>query len=325
MKIGLRSHDGAEDRLKFAQQIGAHGASIWGETLPGYREKGYPTLDGLLEMRERFARYNLEMTGIGLGGQVVKNQLLGCPGRERDVENVCRTIQVMGEAYRDTANSPVVIIDQRITYWVREGFTGAARLPIGRGGALLYSFDISRGEMDAPAGQVSSAEVWERMAYLYERIVPVAEESHIRLATHPDDPPMSYYRGVHQVLTGFAGFREFIERFPSPYNGLLLCLGCMQEAGENVPEVIRYFGNRRKIFYVHFRNVRGRVPRYEEVFPNEGEMDAIAAFRALKEVGYQDYLVADHHVGLVGDTEWAHMSQAWHVGYLTGLLQTLES
>ncbi len=325
MKIGLRSHDGAEERLRYAQQIGADGASIWGEALPGYKEKGFATIEALCEMRERFARYDLELTGVGLGGQVVKNQLLGQPGRERDVENVCRTIQAIGEAYRDTDASPVLIIDQRITQIVREGITGGARVPSGPGGAYLYTFDIARfgGQMDTPAGEVSSEEVWERMAYLYERIIPVAEEARVRLATHPDDPPLAYYRGVHQVLNSFAGFKEFIARFPSPYNGLLLCLGCMQEAGEDVPAVIRYFGEQNKIFYVHFRNVRGKVPQYAEVFPHKGDMDAAAALRALRDVGYDRYIVADHHVGLLGDTSWSHMSQAWHVGYFIGLMQGL--
>jgi len=325
IKIGMRSHDGSEERLRYAQQIGADGASIWGWALPGYRENGYPTLDGLLVMRERFERYDLELTGIGLGAEVIKNQLLGTPARKEDVEKVCRTIRVMGQAFRDAPSAPVLIIDQRLTYWARDGYTGGARLSIGRGGAVLYSFDATRDaeQITSPLGEVSSAEVWERMAYLYERIIPVAEDARIRLATHPDDPPMSYYRGVHQVLTGLEGFRTFIERFPSPYNGLLLCLGCMQEAGQDIPAVIRYFGERERIFYVHLRNVRGTVPKYEEVFLNEGDMDVVAAVKALQEVGYDRFLVPDHHVGLVGDSEWRHRSRAWSVGYLRGLLQAL--
>ena len=178
--------------------------------------------------------------------------------------------------------------------------------------------------MDAPAGEVSSDQVWSRIAYSYERIVPVTEEASIRLATHPDDPPMAYYRGVRQVLNSFQGSQRFIKLVPSPYNGLLLCLGCMQEAGEDVPEVIRYFGQRDRIFYVRSRNVRGTVPEYVEVFPHEGDGDMVAALAALKEVGYQGYVVPDHHIGLVGDTEWMHCSRAWHVGYIRGLMQALE-
>lgn len=329
MKVGLRSNNGAEERLQFAQQIGADGASIWASACPGYTERCYLTVENVREMRARFDKYNLELTGIGLGGECVKNQLLGLPERDREIENVCRTIRSIGEAYQDGAPSPVVIIDQRTTYWARSGpwwHPGYEREPVGPGGAYLTTFDAGRlvGEKDdRPAGEVSSEEVWSRIAYFYERIVPVAEEANVRLATHPDDPPMDYYRGVHQVLTGFEGFKKFIELVPSPYNGLLLCLGCMQERGEDVPEVIRYFGERNKIFYVHFRNVIGTVPKYTEVMPHEGEGDMIANIKTLHEVGYDRYLVPDHHIGLVGDDEWMRSSRAWQVGYIRGVMQTL--
>jgi len=280
-------------------------------------------------MRERFARYDLELTGIGLGGDCIKNQLLGLPERDRDIDNVCRTIRAIGEAYADGAPSPVVIIDQRTTYWAPKGpfwHPGYERLPVGRGGVHLTTFDAGRiqGNLDdRPAGKVSADEVWSRIAYLYERIVPVAEQARVRLATHPDDPPMTYYRGVRQALVSFEGLKRLVDLVPSPYNGLLLCLGCMQEAGEDVPAVIRYFGERNKILYVHFRNVAGTVPKYCEVFPNDGDGDMVANLKALKEVGYQGYLVPDHNFGLAGDGEWAQSSRAWQVGYIRGLMQAL--
>jgi len=330
VKIGLRSDNGAEERLRFARQLGADGASIWARACPGYAERCTLTVDDVLQMRERFDAHELDLTGIGLGGECIKNQLLGLPERDREIENVCRTIRSIGEAYSDGAPSPVVIIDQRTTYWARGGpwwHPGYERLPTGRGGVSLTTFDADRiqGEMDdRPAGEVSREEVWARIAYLYERIVPVAEAAHVRLATHPDDPPMEYYRGVHQALVGFAGLKKLVELVPSAYNGLLLCLGCMQEAGEDVPQVIRYFGGQKKIFYVHFRNVLGKVPRYVEVFPHEGDGDMVANLKALKEVGYEGYVVPDHHFGLAGDGDWRECSRAWSVGYLRGLMQALD-
>jgi mannonate dehydratase len=322
MKIGLRSDNGAPDRLRFAQQVGADGASVWASACPDYAERCYLTPGDVLQMRERFAGYDLELTGIGLGGDCIKHQLLGLPGRDREIENVCKTIRSMGQAYEDGAPSPVVIIDQRTTYWAPKGpswHPGYERLPVGRGGTVLQTFDVERirGELDdKPAGEVSNDEVWSR-------IVPVAEEARVRLATHPDDPPLAYYRGVHQALVSFEGLKRLVELVPSPYNGLLLCLGCMQEAGEDVPAVIRYFGERNKIFYVHFRNVAGAVPRYREVMPHEGDGDMVENLRALQDVGYRGYLVPDHHFGFAGDGDWAQCSRAWQVGYLRGLIQAL--
>ncbi len=109
MKIGLRSHDGAEDRLLFAQQIGAQGASIWASACPSYNERCFLTPDDVREMRTRFAKYDLELTGIGLDGDCVKHQLLGLPGRDQEIENVNATIRSIGETYSDGAPSPVVI------------------------------------------------------------------------------------------------------------------------------------------------------------------------------------------------------------------------
>jgi len=330
MKIGLRSHNGNEARLLFAQQIGAQGASIWASACQGYDQRCYLTTDDVSTMRSRFEKYDLELTGIGLGGDCIKEQLLGLPGRDREIENVCKTLRSIGEAYQDGAPSPVVIIDQRTTYWAPKGpawHPGYERQPVGRGGTILTTFDSSliTGELDdLPAGEVKNEEVWSRIRYFYERIVPVAEESRVRLATHPDDPPMSCYRGVEQALISFKAFKKFIDLVPSPYNGLLLCLGCMQEAGEFVPDVIRYFGEREKIFYIHFRNVIGKVPKYTEVFPDEGDGDMLANLRALKEVGYQGYLVPDHHFGVTADdADWPRISRAWQVGYIRGLLQAL--
>jgi mannonate dehydratase len=329
MRIGLRSHNAAKDRLRFAQQIGADGASIWASACPGYDDRCYLTANDVLTMRERFDKYALQLTGIGLGGDCVKNQLLGLPERDREIENVCRTIRSIGEAYQDGTESPVVIIDQRTTYWAKSGpwwHPGFERLPVGRGGALLTTFDTDKivaAHADKPAGEVSGEEVWSRIAYFYERIVPVAEQAKVRLATHPDDPPMDAYRGVQQVLTSLAGLQQFIELVPSPYNGLLLCLGVMQERGEDVPQVIRTLGKQKKIFYVHFRNVIGTVPQFTEVLPHEGDSNMIANFKALKQVGYGGFVVPDHHPGFDGDDEWGRNSRAWQVGYLKGVIQAI--
>ena len=331
MKIGLRSYNAAEERLLYAQQIGADGASIWGWAVPEYHERGFLTADDMRMLRGRFAKYQLELTGVGLGGAVLKNQLLGLPERDDDIAKVCETIRAIGAAYADAPEqAPVVIIDQRLTYWVNDGRymhnkPGYSDQPVGRGGTVLLDFDYRAEDVtDAPAGIVPYDEAWARIAYLYEHIVPVAEEAKVRLATHPDDPPLAHYWGVEQVLTGFEGQRKLVETFESPYNGLLFCIGTMQEAGEDVPELIRYFGERKKIFYVHFRNVTGVVPRYREVFASDGDGDMIENFRTLKQVGFNGFVVPDHHPGIVGDGDWQERSRAWHVGYLKGLIQALK-
>jgi len=330
MRIGVRTHHGEEKNLVAAEQFGAHGASLWISAFEGFRQNYVPRLDEIVAMRKRFEAHNLMWTGMGIVCEgFLKNQLLGLPERDEEIAKFCEIIRLVGEAYKDkpATETPVMIIDQRITYWARGGWHGSSRVT-GRGGVLLHDFDASRDahQEDAPAGQVSLDEVWERIAYLYERIVPVAEEADVRLATHPDDPPLPVYRGAAQALSSFDGFKKLFEMFPSTHNGMLLCLGCMQEANENPVEVIRYLGERNKIFYVHFRNVIGTVrgtdkPHYTEVFPNIGDMDMVAAIKALWEVGYDRFLVPDHQFGITGDDKWATRSRAWQVGYITAMIQ----
>jgi len=324
MRISVRTHTGEERRLVLAEQLGAQGGSIWASALAGFEEQGYPTMDALYEMRERFEHHQLILTGIGLGGQCLKNQLLGRPERDQEIDCVRETIRRIGKVFGDKPlwDRPVIIIDQRLTYWAKEGWSGVKRVA-GRGGVLLHDFDASRDAhlADAPAGNVAPEEAWARIAYLYERIIPVAEEAEIRLATHPDDPPLPVYRGAAQIFTGISGFQRLFESFPSPYNGMLLCLGCMQEAGEDALQAIRLFGRQQRVFYVHFRNVKGRVPHYTEVFPDQGDLDMVAAIRALWEVGYRGFLVPDHQFGIIGDDEWHSISRAWQIGYISGLIQ----
>ena len=141
------------------------------------------------------------------------------------------------------------------------------------------------------AGEVSADEFWERIDYFLERVVPVAQESGIRMACHPHDPHTPPgYMGVTRVLGTVEGLKKFVQMHESPYHGLNLCLGCMAESVEDpareVPEIIRYFGQRRKIHLIHFRNIFGSRCNFQEVWPDEGVMDMFALMKALKEVGY---------------------------------------
>ena len=106
MKVGVRTHDGREARLTYAEQIGAHGGSIWLSALPGYAEKGYAEVAPMRELKERFDAHGLVLNAGGLGAQVIKNQLMGRDGREREMENVCKTIRNMDKS----ADIPIIIL-----------------------------------------------------------------------------------------------------------------------------------------------------------------------------------------------------------------------
>jgi mannonate dehydratase len=154
---------------------------------------------------------------------------------------------------------------------------------------------------------VSGDAYWERITYFLERVIPVAEEYKIRMALHPHDPgvPPEGYQGVDCVLGTVDGLKRFLTIKASPYHGL------------------NYFGSRQKIFNVHFRNIRGRRNDFQEVYPDEGDVDFVKAMQVYKEVGYPYLLMPDHVPEAPGDASGLQ-SFAFCYGYIRALIQAAD-
>jgi mannonate dehydratase len=203
----------------------------------------------------------------------------------------------------------------------------------GRGGAKYSTFRYREAKQDPPlteAGPVSADAAWDRITYFLKRVVPVATEEKVKMACHPHDPGMpdvDGYRGVHRVLGSVAGLKKFIDIEPSPYHGLNFCQGTVSEMlhdpNREIHEVIRYFGTRKKIFNVHFRNIRGGFLDFQETFPDAGDVDMLAALRTYQEVGYDGMLMPDHVPTIEGDTG-GRQAFAFAFGYIRGLLQAVQ-
>ena len=250
--------------------------------------------DAIKSMRDRYDKYgiNLEMIHIPLGSSNAFQNEAGAiflgPSDERDraIERMCETVKMAAEAGLRGLNYNITILGHMRT-----------EPRYGRGGARLSSFeydklDQSLGEFEG--GAADEDEMWARIDHWLQNIMPVAEEYKIQMACHPSDPGIGYgttYRGVARVLGMVDGFKKFIDLYDSPYNGLNFCLGCMSESLEDPSadayDVIRYFGERKKIFNVHFRNIKGGLGNFVEVFPDEGDVDMLKALRTFKEVGYE--------------------------------------
>ncbi len=209
------------------------------------------------------------------------------------------------------------------------GILRTARRP-GRGGAERAAFYWDEIDSNAPpglAGNLSEDEYWERIDYFLERVVPVAEEYKVRLACHPHDPyTPPGFMGVTRVLGTVEGMRQFVGMRESPYHGVNFCQGTVSEMldspGEEIYDVIRWFGERDKIFNVHFRNIRGRKLAFEETFPDEGDVDMLRALRTYQEVGYRYMLMPDHVPDISGENPKG-VAFAFCYGYIKGLLQSI--
>ena len=147
----------------------------------------------------------------------------------------------------------------------------------------------------------------------------------MKLAVHPDDPPVPTLGGVARILIDFDGFKRLLAIAPSPNLGLQFCTGCWSEMmGRDCLDTVRYFGERDRIFYVHFRDVRGTAENFEECFLGEGNLDLAEVIRTLRSVGFDGYLIDDHVPAIVNDSDYGHRARAHAIGYIGGLIAALD-
>ncbi len=350
MKIGFDVGDRPEEeQLRFAKQMGADGITCEAQVIPGYNDRGYPTVDELAELKRNIESQGLEFFVLRIPHTGTAAVLSGKPERDQEIEGISATIRTVGKV-------GVPIVFYNLTPWRSLG-TWWPDLPgvpiarpedlfggsgpgryyrgIGRGGAVLLTHSSARAKKDAsrapsevvaPYGEISAEEMWERIRYLYERIVPVAEESGVHVCAHPDDPPEPYYRGVEQVLNSVAGLKRLVDLVPSPNSGLLLCLGTLSEMGEDTLGAIEYFLEKNKIFGVHFRNPRGTVTQgsYQEDFLDTGDLDMLEVMRLFFRYGYRGFFDPDHAVGVIED-DTERIGFAWELGYMKALKAAVES
>ena len=324
MKVGTQ-HSMEEPVLKVMSSFGVK--NICG-TLPSKTLDANWSVESLKRLRERIEAHGISLDCLPLplsSSYITKsespNVMLGkSPERDREIEGMCQMIRNCGEV-----GIPALKYNMTILGVVRNPYTK------GRGDSTYSTFkyaDLDRTKM-TEAGPVSADQMWERITYFLERVVPVATESKVKLACHPHDPGMQEpegFRGVHRVLGSVAGLKKFIEIHPSPYHGLNFCQGTVSEMlkdpGNEIFDVIRYFGTRKKIFNVHFRNIRGGFLNFQETFPDDGDVNLIKAARVYREVGYDGMLMPDHVPHIDGDTGGAQ-AFAFAFGYIQAVLQTL--
>jgi len=259
--------------------------------------------------------------------------MLGLPGRDEQIEKYQRLLRNMSKA-----GIPILGYHFVPTFVWR-----TARDTPGRGGVHVTSFhekletkDINQmqgtcsGRTDV---KIEDEEVmWSNYKYFMDAVLPVAKEVGVKMALHPDDPPVPMVAGVHRLFISLEAYKraEMIAG-DNPMWGLDLCLGTVSEMGgcKAVNEFIDYFGPRERIHYVHFRDVQGSVPDFQECFLGEGNYDPIMTLVRLKEKGF-DGMILDDHVPqftydvVNPDIGWGYVSHGYENGYIEGLLAAIK-
>lgn len=286
------------------------------------------TLDDLNRLREKVESFDLklDMIQLPLPSSPIETApypdiLLAGPQRDRQLDSLCSLIENLATAGIPAAKYNLNLI-------------GIPRTPDepGRGGSLNASFRWDKIDQSAApglAGALSEEENWERIDYFLSRVVPVAEASKVRLACHPHDPyTPPGYKGVTRVLGTVEGLKKFVTMHESPYHGLNFCQGTVGEMLDNprdeIEDVIRWFGGRKKIFNLHFRNIRGTKLSFMETFPDEGDMDMARSLKVYRDTGYE-YMVMPDHVPAISGRDPQGVAFAFCYGYTAALLQALDT
>ena len=326
MHVGTQRGPTSPPMLEFFKRHGVN--NICGYP-PDPGQRGHWTVEELEQTRDLCEKHGIGLDVVALpfltSSHIDREKRPGImlaqdPQRDRDIEDVQKMIAACAKV-----GIPCIKYNMSLLGVLRTG-----RTP-GRGGSRYSTWRLADAKAHPPltrAGRVTEDMAWERITYFLERVIPVCNEYKVRFACHLHDPgvPPEGFQGVNRVLGTFEGLKKFVSIEESPYHGLNLCLGSAAEMLQNpareIHDVIRYFGKRKKIFNIHFRNIRGRRDDFQEVYPDEGDMDMLQAARTLHEVDYEYMLMPDHMPSHPDDPAGLQ-AFAFGYGYIKALIQAV--
>ncbi len=307
--------------LKDDQPLGdGEGWGIAGHTIADWN----PTF--LRNVKSRMADFGLILHAIENFDPLDWHDILtDGPKRDAQMATVKDRIRMLGEV-----GIPVMGYNFSIT-----GVASRISARYARGGAISVGMDgvdnrplppgmvwnmwvSSREDGIVPSG--SETDLWDRWQRFINELLPVAKEAGVILAAHPDDPPVRSVRGQPKLGWNAAAYESILDRAPSPFNRLELCLGTMMEmAKHDIYTFIERVVRRDGVGYIHLRNIIGTAPQYHEVFIDEGDLDMRRVVGILRQAGYEGVLIPDHTPQMTCDAPW-HAGMAYAMGYIQALI-----
>lgn len=349
--LGLYRHMLTGDNFRFARQAGAThivvhlvdyfkgGSKNPRDNQPTGTELGWGlagdpdklwTAEELTALRREIESYGLTLEAIeNFDPAHWHDVLLNGPKKQKHLENVKQIVRNVG-----AAGIPVMGYNFSIA-----GVCGRTHQPYARGDAMSVGMEgpldipMPNGmawnmvvDENAPPGNVPAAshdELWHRLGDFLGELIPVAEQAGVKLALHPDDPPMPFMRGQPRLVYQPHLYQKVIDLKPSRANTLEFCLGSLAEMTEgDIYEAVDQYSRQQKIGYVHFRNVTGKVPYYRETFIDDGDIDMVRVLRILKKNQFNGVLIPDHTPQMSCSAPW-HAGMAYALGYMRAALQII--
>jgi mannonate dehydratase len=315
MRPGFGQFQVASDEyLLFAQQFGATDVLFNTPLIPG--DGGKWQLHDLVKLRLRVEQFGLKLSALeNVPTNFYDHIMLNGPRRDEQIENMIFTVRNMARA-----GIPIFGYNWMPSHVWR---TPPAQI---RGGALATAYDHALGSKYplTHGREYSEEEMWENLEYWIKIITPVAEEEGIRLGIHPCDPPVDKLGGIPQLLRSFESYKRLIEIYPSDSNAIEFCQGTFSEMKDDIYEMIDYFVSRKKILYVHFRNVSSKVPNFYEEFVNTGYVDMYKAMKIYHKHNFDGFFIDDHVPHTHGDTPWGHRGRAFANGYIQAMIEAVQ-
>ncbi|NND07034.1 MAG: TIM barrel protein [Saprospiraceae bacterium] len=290
------------------------------------------SLQELLKIRNEVNSHGLELEAIeNFDPSIWHDILLDGPKKEQQMEQVREQIRIVGRA-----GIPVFGYNFSLA-----GVSSRSVGPYARGGAESVGMEGSVDETPVPNGMVwnmvynqnaptgsvkriSHDELWDRLQYFLDNIIPVAAQAGVKMAAHPDDPPMPYVRNTPRLVYQPQMYQRLLEMNPSPNNQLEFCLGSIAEMTEgDVHEATDFYSKQNRIAYIHFRNVVGKVPDYKEVFVDEGDIDMFRILKILKKNSFEGVLIPDHTPQMSCGAPW-YAGMAYAMGFMKAAMTIVD-
>lgn len=348
--LGLYRHMLTPDNFRFARQAGAThivahltdyfrsddnlatatGGDSWGYTDNHDR---YWTYEELRDLRQSVNAAGLELAALeNFDPAFWYDILLDGPKKAEQMENMKTLIRNIGKAGIPCMgyNFSIAGVWGRVSGdWARGeaesvgfiGDQGPEETPIPNG--MVWNMVYDRNAPPGTLAPITSDQLWARLTEFLQEIIPVAEEAGVKMAAHPDDPPLPTLRGTPRLVYQPQLYQRLLDIVPSPANALEFCVGTLAEMTEgDIYDVVDHYSKQNALGYVHFRNVKGKVPHYYEVFVDEGDVDMIRVMRILHKNGFDGVLIPDHTPQMDCDAPW-HAGMAYALGYMRAVLKML--
>lgn len=308
-----------KDRWKLAKQIGVNRAIIGvNKALSSVSSDKY--VDVLGKIKADYEAGGLTIAGVESDPVPTEKIRLGLPGRDEEIANYCAAIEAFGKV-----GIPMCCYN----FMAAIGWYRTNTAVPERGGALTTEFNYDDAEKQGLTqwGRVSEEKMWDNMTYFLKRIIPVAEKANVKMALHPDDPPVSPLRGIGRIITSAAAYRRVMDIVPSPVNGVTFCQANFKAMGEDIEAVAKEFCEKGKVFFIHFRDIEGKGKHFRETFHDNGPTDMPKMLKIYYDSGFVGPVRPDHAPTLEGESNdspgYAVLGKLFAFGYMKGIMDAL--